>query len=475
MLVGVVMLGIVAGMHWYVWRRLVRDSTATGSLGRRLGTGVIVFGGLSLGAMLATRIGDVPFALVRVVSTVGFLWAAVLIYLLLGVLVGEVVRPLLARLPFRSKDGRATSTARDLAAVGDSAESKGAARAPSDRETPALTTGSASSATDTPERAHAGTATTERTSSESRTAGTAPASNETVAVTPASPATEQAETTTQPTPLARRVFVSRALAGVTAVAAVATVGGGTYGVLKGPAVNYVTVPLRRLPADATGFRITLVSDLHLGPVLGRDFTRTVVDAVNGTRPDLIAIAGDLVDASVADLRDATAPLADLRAPHGVFFGMGNHEYYSGPDEWIEYLPSLGMRVLLNSRVSLASFDIAGVDDVEGEAYGRGPDMAATLRGRDTTRPCVLLAHQPVLVHDAVDHGVDLQLSGHTHGGQLFPGNLLAGLANPTVAGLERYGDTQLYVTRGAGAWGPPTRVAAPSDITVLELVPDTSV
>src|SRR5690606_2901416 len=225
--------------------------------------------------------------------------------------------------------------------------------------------------------------------------------------------------------VSRRMFVNRALAGATAVAALATVGGGTYGVLKGPAVNRVTVPIRRLPAEASGFRITLVSDLHLGPVLGRDFARKVVDTVNATAPDLIAIAGDLVDGTVANLRDHVAPLADLRAPQGVFFCMGNHEYYSGPDDWIEYLPSLGIRVLFNERAELPWFDIAGVDDLAAEAYDRVPDFDAALGGRDTSRPCVLLAHQPALIHDAVDHGVDLQLSGHTHGGQIFPGNLLA--------------------------------------------------
>ncbi|WP_280504030.1 metallophosphoesterase [Nocardia farcinica] len=384
-----VLVALVAGLHWYVWRRLVRDSTLAGSAGRRAGTAVLVIGGLFLVGTPAGRVEAVPFGLVRVVSTIGYLWAAVLVYLLLGVLAGEVVRPATLRL-LRRRDG---DTAQDSASATD--------------------TGAVS----------------------------------------------------------RRMFVSRTLAGATAAAALVTVGGGTYGVLKGPAVNRVTVPIRRLPAEAAGFRITLVSDLHLGPVLGRDFAQKVVDTVNGTEPDLIAIAGDLVDGTVDNLREQVAPLAGLRAPQGVFFCMGNHEYYSGPDEWLAYLPQLGIRVLFNERVELPWFDIAGVDDPAAEAYDREPDFQAALGGRDTSRPCVLLAHQPVLIHDAVDHGVDLQLSGHTHGGQIFPGNLLAALANPTLAGLERYGDTQLYVSRGAGAWGPPVRVAAPSDIAVLELVP----
>ncbi|WP_280460330.1 metallophosphoesterase, partial [Nocardia carnea] len=270
-------------------------------------------------------------------------------------------------------------------------------------------------------------------------------------------------------PLSRRMLISRMAAGATVLAAGAVVGTGTYGVLDGPMVRRVTVPLAKLPAQAHGLRIALVSDLHLGPALARGFCERVVRTVNDTRPDLIALVGDLADGSVADLRAETEPLAGFSARFGTYFVPGNHEYYSDADAWLERVRELGMRVLLNERVSLPDFDLAGVDDPAGSTVGRGPDFAAALDGRDSERACVLLAHQPVVVHDSVRYGVDLQLSGHTHGGQLWPGNLIARLANPTVAGLELYGATALYVTRGAGAWGPPVRVAAPSDITVLEL------
>lgn len=159
----------------------------------------------------------------------------------------------------------------------------------------------------------------------------------------------------------------------------------------------------------------------------------------------------------------------MKARHGSFFVTGNHEYFSGAEEWVARVRELGLRPLENARTELADFDLAGVNDVAGEDEGQGPDFVKALGDRDRSRACVLLAHQPVQIHDAVDHGVDLQLSGHTHGGQLWPGSLIADQANPTLAGLERYGDTQLYVSRGAGAWGPPTRVGAPSDITVVEL------
>jgi predicted MPP superfamily phosphohydrolase len=240
-------------------------------------------------------------------------------------------------------------------------------------------------------------------------------------------------------------------------------------VLRGPQVKRVTVPLARLPRAAHGFRIAVVSDIHLGPVLGRGFAQKVVDTINSTQPDLIAVVGDLVDGSVKDLGPAAAPLAGLRARHGAYFVTGNHEYFSGAEQWVEEVRRLGLRPLENARTELPHFDLAGVNDLAGEEEGQGPDFARALGDRDPARACVLMAHQPVQIHDAVEHGVDLQLSGHTHGGQMWPGNLLAAGPNPTVAGLERYGDTQLYVSRGAGAWGPPTRVGAPSDITVIQL------
>ncbi len=263
--------------------------------------------------------------------------------------------------------------------------------------------------------------------------------------------------------------MARTVGSVAAVAGLGTVGAGTYGVLNGPGVKRVTVPLARLPRAAHGFRIAVVSDIHLSPVLGRSFAQRVVDVVNSTQPDLIAVVGDLVDGSVRDLGPAAAPLAGLRARHGAYFVTGNHEYFSGAEEWVDEVRDLGLRPMENIRTELAHFDLAGVNDIAGEDHGQGPDFAKALGDRDGSRPVVLLSHQPVTIDEAVKYGVDLQLSGHTHGGQLWPGPYLAELANPTVAGLEKYGDTQLYVSRGAGAWGPPTRVGAPSDVTVVEL------
>ncbi|KAA8885775.1 metallophosphoesterase [Nocardia colli] len=369
-----------------------------GSIGRRVGTAVIILGPLLLiGAFVAERAG-ISFLAIQILAWPGYMWGVLFLYLVLWLLVGEVIRPFSRRWINRGS-----------AVVEDALVPAGA-----------------------PDH-----------------------------VTPDQPV--------DPAPVSRRLFVSRAVGGAAAVAAVSTVGYGTYGVLAGPRVKQLTVPLANLPRAAHGMRIAVVSDIHLGPILGRGFAERVVETINGTQPDLIAVVGDLVDGSVEHLRSAVEPLSRLKARHGAYFVTGNHEYFSGAEEWIEHVQELGMHMLANSRVELPYFDLAGVNDIQGKSIGQGPDFTAALGNRDLARTAVLMAHQPVQIHDAVKFGVDLQLSGHTHGGQVWPGNLVAGLANPTVAGLERYGDTQLYVTRGAGAWGPPVRVGAPSDITVIEL------
>ncbi|MFE9439642.1 metallophosphoesterase [Streptomyces sp. NPDC006602] len=418
-------LAVLVAANWYLWRRLFRDTTQAPGAVRRAGA-VLIAGGWALTiAAVATERAGAPFWLQRVLAWPGFLWMALSIYLLLAVVAGEVVRPLLRR--FLERRAGAETAVRQPEPVP-------AGTAPMPDRDPE------------PEPVPAGTAPTPDPDPDPESAAAAP----------------------PPLP-SRRLFVSRVVGGAAAAAAVGTVGYGTYGVLKGPTVKRVTVPLAKLPRAAHGYRIAVVSDIHLSPVLGRGFAQKVVDTINGTQPDLIAVVGDLVDGSVKDLGPAAAPLAQLRARHGAYFVTGNHEYFSGAEQWVEEVRRLGMRPLENARTELAHFDLAGVNDVSGESEGQGPDFAKALGDRDTARACVLLAHQPVQIHDAVEHGVDLQLSGHTHGGQLWPGNFIASAANPTLAGLERYGDTQLYVSRGAGAWGPPTRVGAESDITVIEL------
>jgi len=273
----------------------------------------------------------------------------------------------------------------------------------------------------------------------------------------------------------RRQVVARLLAGAAALV------GGSLGLwslrsgLGGVSIKRVEVSLARLPAALSGTRIVQLSDVHVGPTIHRDFIETIVEQCNALTPDLVVITGDLVDGSVEELREHTAPLANLRAKYGVFFVTGNHEYYSGAEEWCAELERLGVRVLRNERVSIgsdaASFDLAGVDDHSAKRFGggHGEDLPKALQGRDLSRELVLLAHQPRTIFEAQTHGVGLQLSGHTHGGQLWPWTYLVRLQQPVVAGLARFGESLVYVSRGTGYWGPPMRLGAPSEISELTL------
>nr|WP_237530476.1 metallophosphoesterase [Streptomyces sp. SID3212] len=217
----------------------------------------------------------------------------------------------------------------------------------------------------------------------------------------------------------------------------------------------------------------MASDLHLGPFFGRDRTARLVRMINDTSPHLVAVVGDLSDGTAEDLGPHAEPLARLRSTHGTYFVTGNHDYRHDVDAWIDTLAGFDVTTLRNTRTPIEHrsgvIDLAGVTDVEGERKHDAPDYDRALGGRDPSRPVVLLAHQPVQVHQAARHGVDLQLSGHTHGGAFFPGNLLVPLSQPVTSGLATIGGTQLYVSRGAGTSPPPIRVGAPPDITVVEL------
>lgn len=235
----------------------------------------------------------------------------------------------------------------------------------------------------------------------------------------------------------------------------------------------IQVPLERLPAKLDGLTIAQLSDMHVGATLGTEFVERVVKQTNEMCPDLIAITGDLVDGEAELLRDHLAPLSKLRARYGVFFVFGNHEYDADVRPWLTVLAGLGIRVLRNERVSIgesdASLDIAGIDDYAGCAVGAGPDFDKALAGRDPSREVVLLAHQPRAIRDATRHGAGLVLSGHTHGGQVWPMQWLLGMGEPAVAGLRRFGKTWLYVSRGTGFWGPPMRLGAPAEIALITL------
>ena len=275
--------------------------------------------------------------------------------------------------------------------------------------------------------------------------------------------------------LSRRQFLTRVSGGAALAVGSASVGCGIAEARGEHEVVDVEVRLAKLPRALDGFTIVQLSDLHVGLTIDRPFVQRVVDHANRLTPDLIALTGDLIDGKVANLRDDVAPLAQLRAPHGVFAVTGNHEYYSGVDPWIAEITRLGARYLRNERVTIsrgdASFELAGVDDYSAHGWpGHGEDLAAALSGRDPGRALVLLAHQPRQVRNAARHAVDLQLSGHTHGGQIWPWHYIVKLQQGgLLAGRYDYEGTQLYVSRGCGYWGPPVRVLAPLEITRIIL------
>ncbi|XTZ13232.1 metallophosphoesterase [Micromonospora echinospora] len=402
-------LALVTGLiHLYLWRRLVRDTTRPGRW-RRIGTvTMLVLAVLVPATMAGTQAG------LYWLAWPGYLWLAVMFYLLV-VLVALEVPMLVARLVLRRRAVAAEPTAA------------------------------------APEPALVG------------------------AAGPADPPATDAVRQPDHDP-SRRLLLARGAAIFAGLTATGVTGYGIRTALGPPQLDRVQIPLAKLPRSMDGLRIATVSDIHLGPLRGRAHTERIVAAINRLDADLVAVVGDLVDGSVAELGEAAAPLRDLRSRFGSFFVTGNHEYYSGVEEWVQEVDRLGLRVLQNERLEIAArggvIDLAGVNDPSGEGgtgLAAGPDYAAALGDRDTSRPVVLLAHQPVAALEASKFDVDLQLSGHTHGGQIVPFNLAVRLEQPVVSGLGEVDGTKVYVTNGAGFWGPPVRVGAEPQITLVEL------
>ncbi|MEU4741367.1 metallophosphoesterase [Actinosynnema sp. NPDC023658] len=412
-----VLFAVVMGAaHYYIWRRAVLATTRPGR-GRRVGTAVVVLLYLLLMAALSVgRLGGSGFG--AAVAWPGFLWLAGAFYLslILGVL--EIPRLVLLRAARR-------------------------------REAPVAVGARAGGE----EPVGAGTGDT----------GIAPG--------PTDP--EEGPLDGRPVDPGRRLFIARSLAVAGGAATAGVVTFGATQALGDPVLKRVPVTLDKLDQRLSGYRIAVVSDIHLGPLLGRPHTERIVRMINAQQVDLVAIVGDLVDGTVDELGEAAAPLRDLVSTHGSFFVTGNHEYYSGAEPWLAELERLGVNPLRNERLAIeragATFDLAGVNDVTGKGFQDGPDYERALDGRDPSTPVVLMAHQPVQVREAAKHGVDLQLSGHTHGGQMFPFHLAVGLQQPVRSGLETIDGTQVYTSNGAGFWGPPVRVGAAPDITVVEL------
>jgi predicted MPP superfamily phosphohydrolase len=242
-------------------------------------------------------------------------------------------------------------------------------------------------------------------------------------------------------------------------------------------VRRVDVTIPRLGKAFDGLRVVLLTDTHYGPIDRARWSARVVEVVNTLGPDIVAHTGDIADGEVSERRAQAAPLGEVRAGLGRVYVTGNHEYFSGAQRWVEHMAALGWEALHNRHVVVSRGDdkliVAGVDDRTAAGSGvpgHHADHAAALAGTDPELPVLLLAHQPQQIDGAVAHGVDLQLSGHTHGGQMWPFHYLVRLDQPVLQGLSRHGErTQLYTSRGTGFWGPPFRIFAPSEITLLTL------
>lgn len=457
-------LVVVGPIHWYLYKRLFKDTTTT-RRGRRIGAAVIL--GLALALLAAFIVPRVIGAKASwVIPMVGYMWLAVLFYLLVTLLVLEIPRVIANR-----------TWARRPAAVADMAASTDRAAGNTDQTVGAGQSGSlAAWGTES-----AGTQTLlaepglpAAADSPAKVTGFAGELGENEAAKPTSAGqvggSNAAMSGDGPADPSRRLLIARGAAIFAGLTATGITAYGVQTALGDPVLKRVQIPLAKLPRSMDGYKIALVSDIHLGPLTGIEHSRRIVRSINGMNADLIAVAGDMVDGTVAELGDEAAPLAELRSRDGAYFVTGNHEYFSGAEEWLVEVERLGMRPLQNERLEIRGLTLAGVNDLSGGDLGEGgPDFAKALGDRDPAKPVVLLAHQPIQAFEAAKHGVDLQLSGHTHGGQMVPFNLIAGLQQPVISGLGEIDGTQVYVTNGAGFWGPPVRVGAPPDITLVEL------
>jgi predicted MPP superfamily phosphohydrolase len=400
-LIGLVVLTCLAA--GYLWKRLVWDTTRS-RRSRVIGSVAAALMGLLIPVTMAAET-------VTWVAWPGFIWLAFVLYLTLVLIVLEVPA-LLVLLWLRHR-------------------ARGAAPAP------AATT----------DRAAPGTATT-------RT-GTSPDGSRATQPTTSAPSASEV-----PDP-ERRLLLARGTAIFAGLTAAGIVGYGMRTAMSAPRVDRVQIPVAKLPRRLDGLRLAVVSDIHLGPIARQAHTQRIVDVINSVDADIVAVVGDLVDDTVEELGAAAAPLRGIRSRQGAYFVTGNHEYYSGYEAWLTEVESLGMRPLRNERVALGALDLAGVNDVTGGAYGDAPDFAKTFADRDPARPVVLMAHQPVQAVEAARYGVDLQVSGHTHGGQMFPFDAVVRLQQPILSGYGTVDGVPVYVTNGAGYWGPPVRIGAP--------------
>ncbi|MBW2320265.1 MAG: metallophosphoesterase [Deltaproteobacteria bacterium] len=276
-------------------------------------------------------------------------------------------------------------------------------------------------------------------------------------------------------PSRRGFLVNSMNYGILATASLTT-GYGIVEAKRVPEVKKVQVPITALPKDFHGFRIVQVTDLHVSPTIRRPYVEKVVEIVNSLNADIFALTGDLIDGTISQLSDDVAPLKNIQSAQGNFFITGNHEYYFGVTDWVTQIKRLGFSILLNEYhmidLGRGSLLLAGVTDFRGGNFlhSHRSDPIKAVAGAPAADIKILLAHQPKSIFDAATAGFDLQISGHTHGGQFFPWNFFVGFNQPFVSGLHKYKSTHIYVSRGTGYWGPPVRVGAPSEITLIKLI-----
>ncbi|GGO61777.1 metallophosphoesterase [Nonomuraea cavernae] len=464
MIVGFVgmVITVVIAVHVYLWHRLVRSTTRRGRARRALTWGLV-----GLGALVPVTFAGTRSEWGHWLAWPGYLWLAIMFYLLVYLVVLEIPRAVAWLFIRRSPRAKASeppvavpvaarSTVPGPPVVSGSAGEGARDGSPVASDGQDAPLGGASDGQDAPLGG----------ASDGQDAPLGGASDGQGVPAGGGPVGEA---------MSRRLFLGRTTAAIAGVSALGTVGYGIRTALGDPVIEPVKVMLPNLDPRLGGLRFAVVSDIHLGPLTGRAHAERIVRMINSLRPDVVTIVGDLIDGTVAELGALARPFADLEASHGSYFVTGNHEYYTanGPTEWIDELQSLGVRSLRNERVEIRHqggvLDLAGINDVTGATMDDGPDFDRALGGRDTTRSTVLLAHQPIQVEEAARHKVDLQLSGHTHGGQMVPFNLVVPLQQPAVSGLSTVDGVQVYVTRGAGFWGPPVRVGAPPEITLVEL------
>lgn len=445
-LVAVVLI-VIGLVHFWLWKRLIRDTVRSRTV-RRVGAVVFAVLGLLIPATFAGVANDKT----RWIAWPGYLWIGLLFYLILALAVMELVR--LALRPRQRQDrpqrqGRPESQERpepqERPERPGEQERQERPERPGERERPA-TEATAATASEPESR---------RVIERGRTGHDGDS-------------TSGAESPVQPG-IERRLLLARGTAITAGLAAAAISGYGIKTALGRPRLDRVQLPITKLPRALDGTRLAVVSDIHLGPLTGTHHTGRIVDLINSVDADIVCIVGDLVDGTVAELGRFAEPLRNIRSRRGAYFVTGNHEYFSGFQPWVDEVRSLGVRPLRNERLELGGLDLAGVNDLNGTRYGDAPDFARALGDRDRSRPVILMAHQPKAAREAARYGVDLQVSGHTHGGQMAPFNLVVRLEQPLVSGFGRVDGVPVYVTDGAGFWGPPMRVGAPPQVTVIDL------